>query len=102
MLFRSDRIIHIVKCNPAENKDNDETYYNYYGGKNAACQAFIKHLSVPHPKYDAKLHLYLLEHLASVEYAKKIMDVTNLWDNREDYADAIIQAVDGITGRTST
>lgn len=96
-----DRIIHIVKCNPAENQDNDETYYNYYGGKNAACQAFIKHLSVPHPKYDAKLHLYLLEHLASVEYAKKIMDVTNLWDNREDYADAIIQAVDGITGRTS-
>lgn len=96
-----DRIIHIVKCNPAENKDNDETYYNYYGGKNAACQAFIKHLSVPYPKYDAKLHLYLLEHLASVEYAKKIMDVTNLWDKREDYGDAIIQAVDGITGRTS-
>jgi len=96
-----DRIIQIVKCNPAENKDNDETYYNYYGGKNAACQAFIKHLSVPHPKYDAKLHLYLLEHLASVEYVKKIIDVTNLWDNREDYTDAIIQAVDGITCRTS-
>ena len=96
-----DRIIQIVKCNPAENKDNDETYYNYYGGKNAACQAFIKHLSVSRPKYDAKLHLYLLEHLASSEYAKKIIDITNLWDNREDYADAISQAVKGITYRAA-
>lgn len=96
-----DRIIQIVKCNPAENDDNDETYYNYYGGKNAACQAFIKHLSVSHPKYDAKLHLYLLEHLASEEYAQKIIDVTSLWDDREKYTDAISQAVEGIAYRAN-
>ena len=96
-----DRIIQIVKGDPAENIDNDETYFNYYGGKNAACQAFINHLSVRHPKYDAKLHLYLLEHLASEEYAKKIIDVTNLWDTRDNYTDAISQAVKGITCKTS-
>ena len=96
-----DRIILMVKEDPVENKDNDETYYNYYGGKNAACQAFIKHLSVVHPKYDAKLHLYLLEHLASEDYINKIIDVTDKWDNREDYADAIAQAVEGIAGRVS-
>lgn len=96
-----DRIIQIVKGDPAENIDNDETYFNYYGGKNAACQAFINHLSVRHPKYDAKLHLYLLEHLASEEYAKKIIDVTNLWDTRENYTDAISQAIKGITCKAS-
>lgn len=88
-----DKIINIVRNNQEENEDNDQTYYNYYGGKAAACQAFIKHLSAEAPKYDAKLHLYLLEHLATQEYAEKILNVTCKWKNVQDYSNEINQAV---------
>lgn len=91
-----DKIINIVRKDQVENEDNDHTYYNYYGGKNAACQAFIKHLSVKEPKYDAKLHLYLLEHIASKEYAEKIVEVTNEWSNIKKYSTEIDQAIEGI------
>lgn len=94
-----DRLIQIVKNNSLENNDNDETYYNYYGGKKAACDAFIKHLSVANPKYDAKLHLYLLEHIASEEYADKIAHITVSWNNYATYEDAILHAIEGINQR---
>lgn len=88
-----DKIINIVRSNQEENEDNDQTYYNYYGGKAAACQAFIKHLSVEAPKYDAKLHLYLLEHLATEEYVVKILNATCKWKNVQGYSNEINQAV---------
>lgn len=94
-----EKILNIVKTDSAENDDNDFTYYNYYGGKNAACQAFITHLAVSKPKYDAKLHLYLLEHLASQEYSEKIQEATDGWENREDYLAEIGQAIAGINAR---
>lgn len=96
-----DRLIQIVKNNSSENDNNDQTYYNYYGGKKAACDAFIKHLSVMKPKYDAKLHLYLLEHIAPEEYADIISKITVSWDNYEKYEDAILHAIEGISQRKS-
>lgn len=94
-----DKIICLVRNNKDENEDNDQTYYNYYGGKSAACQAFIRHLSVDNPKYDAKLHLYLLEHLATEDYADKIIQVTSKWNKREIYLTEINQAVNRIRQR---
>lgn len=91
-----EKIIRIVKINPKEDEYNDQTYYNYYGGKNAACQAFIKHLSVNEPKYDAKLHLYMLGHLASSEYADIIVKISNGWVDREKYVEDINSAVNNI------
>lgn len=91
-----DKMISIVRENDIENLDNDETYYNYYGGKNAAIQAFIKHLSVNHPKYDAKLHLYLLEHLATKEYANLVLEITSKWEEKDCYLEAIEKAVRGM------
>lgn len=38
-----DKIVEIVRSDDSQNTDNNETYFNYYGGKNAACNAFIKH-----------------------------------------------------------
>lgn len=67
-----DKIITIVRNDSAENADNDRTYYNYYGGKSAALYAWVKHLCVTDPKYDAKLHLYLLEHVATPEYIEEL------------------------------
>ena len=79
-----EKIILIARNDEKQNIENDQTYYNYYGGEKAACQAFIKHLTVDEPKYDAKLHLYLLEHLASVQYVDKITDVTSKWNKYEE------------------
>lgn len=94
-----EKIIFIVKNSQEENEDNDKTYYNYYGGKKAACQAFIRHLSVEAPKYDAKLHLYLLEHLATEEYADKILNVTSEWIDIQTYSNEINQAIAQIRKR---
>lgn len=96
-----DKIINIVKNDPLENATNDQTYYNYYGGKSAAFQAFIRHLSTNEPKYDAKLHLYLLEHLAPIEYADKIIEVTNKWTERSDYLDEVNKVVKIIKERNT-
>ena len=94
-----DKIIMIVKSDPKENDDNDRTYYNYYGGKNAAINAWIKHLSVRKPKYDAKLHLYLLEHLATKEYLEKIKNAIQNWENIEGYEEDISRALTQIEKR---
>ena len=88
-----DKIITIVKNDPKENEDNDKTYYNYYGGQSASFYAWIKHLSVTQPKYDARLHLYLLEHLATEEYAEKIRSATEKWVNVEKYEKDIKRAI---------
>ena len=79
-----DKIIQIVQTDPVQNQENNETYYNYYGGKEAACQAFIKHLQVPKPKYDAKLHIYLLGDIASVKYLSQFESVVSNW-SPDDY-----------------
>lgn len=94
-----DKIICIVRANPIENENNDQTYYNYYGGKNSACQAFIRHLSVDRPKYDAKLHLYLLEHIAPISYSEKIKKVTDKWVDKYRFTDAIEKAIVKIEAR---
>lgn len=96
-----DKIINIVRFNSTENEDNDQTYYNYYGGKNAACQAFINHLTVAEPKYDAKLHLYLLEHIATKDYVAKLLQITNSWINKENYINEINRAVEQINQRST-
>lgn len=88
-----DKIIDIVRSDQLENEANDQTYYNYYGGKKAACQAFIKHLSVTEPKYDAKLHLYLLEHIASKEYSSILFEITQKWISKELYDEQINIAI---------
>lgn len=95
-----DKIIEIVKSDPYENTENDQTYYNYYGGRNAAFQAFINHLSVEEPKYDVKLHLYLLEHLAPIEYAEKIIEATSKWAKKCNYLDEINRVVKTIREKT--
>lgn len=88
-----DRVINIARTNSSENEKNDETYFNYYGGKKAACQAFISHLNVPNPKYDARLHLYLLEHLANKDYIDRIIEATNQWENKYKYEKCIQNTV---------
>lgn len=97
-----DKIIQIVQTDPAQNQENNETYYNYYGGKEAACQAFIKHLHVPKPKYDAKLHIYLLGDIASVNYLSQFESVVSNW-SPEDYEKMrppIIEATQLISARS--
>ena len=79
-----DKIIQIVQTDPVQNQENNDTYYNYYGGKEAACQAFIKHLQVPNPKYDAKLHIYLLGDIASVKYLSQFESAVSNW-SPDDY-----------------
>lgn len=91
-----DRVINIARNNFEENKKNDETYLNYYGGQKAACQAFISHLSVTKPKYDAKLHLYLLEHLANKDYLERIINATNQWENRSEYEEFINMTISAL------
>ncbi len=96
-----DKIINIVRGDDLQNSENDRTYTNYYGGTNAACSAFIRHLSAPSaPKYDAKLHLYLLEHMASSAYADQILAATSKWSNIDEYKDNIEQAVCEIRRRS--
>lgn len=97
-----DKIIQIVQTDPAQNQENNETYYNYYGGKEAACQAFIKHLQVPKPKYDAKLHIYLLGDIASVNYLSQLESAISNW-SPEDYEKMrvpIIEATQLISARS--
>lgn len=94
-----DKIIAITRNDIIQNEKNDLTYYNYYGGKKAACQAFIKHLSVKVPKYDAKLHLYLLEHIAPVSYIERIEKITANWENRDEYATEITHTISRIKDR---
>lgn len=74
-----EKIIDIVKNDPEQNRENNETYFNYYNGKEAACNAFVKHLQSPSPKYDAKLHLYLLGDIAGPEYLEPLRRATNNW-----------------------
>lgn len=97
-----DKIIQIVQTDPAQNRENNETYYNYYGGKEAACQAFIKHLQVPKPKYDAKLHIYLLGDIASVNYLSQLESVVSNWapEDYEKMRAPIIEATQLISSRS--
>ena len=98
-----DKVIQIARHNEYENAENDRTYDNYYGGRQAACNAFIRHLSVEVPKYDAKLHLYLLEHLASSDFIPKIRTITDRWENLEQYQKEVDMAICGIlTGKKTT
>ena len=94
-----DKIITIVRNDSAENADNDRTYYNYYGGKSAALYAWVKHLCVTDPKYDAKLHLYLLEHVATPEYIEEIENATEKWENIEKYENDIEHTINEIKER---
>lgn len=80
-----DKIIEIVKSDPEQNRENNETYFNYYNGRDAACNAFVKHLQVLEPKYDAKLHIYLLGNIAGEEYLQPFLNSIKLW-NQPDYA----------------
>lgn len=97
-----DKIIQIVQSDPEQNQENNETYYNYYGGKEAACQAFIKHLQVPKPKYDAKLHIYLLGDIASVNYLPQFESVVSNWshDDYEKMRTPIIETTRLISARS--
>lgn len=74
-----EKIIDIVKKEPMQNHENNETYFNYYGGKDAACQAFIKHLQVAEPKYDANLHIYLLGNVANSGYVSQFKSAVGVW-----------------------
>lgn len=79
-----DKIIDIVQSDRNQNQENNETYFNYYGGKDAACQAFIKHLQVAKPKYDAKLHIYLLGDIAGTSYLPQFEAAVSNWSS-DDY-----------------
>lgn len=96
-----DKIIDIVKRDDSQNQENNETYFNYYGGKDAACQAFIKHLQVTEPKYDAKLHIYLLGNIAGANYLPKFKAAVNNWpsDKYEQKRVFIEEAIKLITSR---
>ena len=90
-----DKIIDIVEKDLEQNCENNETYFNYYNGKEAACNAFIKHLQVPKPKYDAKLHIYLLGNIARREYIQPLINATKMWNQfeRNKYLDSLNNAI---------
>lgn len=90
-----DKIIEIIEKDSEQNRENNETYFNYYNGKEAACNAFIKHLQVPEPKYDAKLHIYLLGNIAREEYIQPLVTATNVWSESQyiKYFDSLNKAV---------
>lgn len=95
------KIINIVRVDEKQNVENNETYFNYYNGKDAACNAFISHLNVPTPKYDAKLHLYLLEKLASDEYLVLLKSAIKCWSDTDysKYSEDVIRAINAIEAR---
>lgn len=74
-----EKIIEIMKKDNIQNIENNETYYNYYGGKEAACDAFVGHLRSPSPKYDALLHIYLLGDIADEKYTKLLLEAVQKW-----------------------
>lgn len=86
-----DKIIKIVESDPEQNSENNETYFNYYAGRDAACNAFVNHLRVKKPKYDAKLHIYLLGNIAGEEYIDSFLNSINLWEKTEydKYSEAV-------------
>lgn len=96
-----DRILKIVREDSEQNQENNQTYINYYGGKDAACNAFIKHLQAPSPKYDARLHIYLLGDMANSKYVEPLVKAVKKWPTEEykkyaidiDYSVKIMQSV---------
>lgn len=87
-----DKIIDMVNQDNGQNIENNETYYNYYGGKEAACNAFIEHLCAPMPKYDALLHIYLLGDIAEKKYILLLQSAVNNW-KLEVISSKILEAV---------
>lgn len=96
-----DRVIDIVKNDDLQNDENNETYFNYYGGAKAACQALINHLDMDQPKYDAKLHLYLLECLADEEFCVRLEKVSKKWVDFDKYKMNYGSAIENMKKRNS-
>lgn len=99
-----DKIIEIVRIDKNQNRENNDTYFNYYNGKDSACSAFIKHLQTPSPKYDAKLHIYLLGDIAGTEYLEPFVAATKTWSATEyqRLSVSVEQAIAAISKRDLT
>lgn len=77
------RVLYIVSSDPSEQADNNKTYVNYYGGADAACAAFLNHLSSPSSKYDRSLHLHVLGQLGSPVHVDQLREISELWSQSD-------------------
>jgi pimeloyl-ACP methyl ester carboxylesterase len=78
------RVLDLISFSATEQEDNSRTYINYYGGSDAACAAFLAHISTPTRKYDRQLHVHMLGQLGLDVHARALRDLTRRWSNEED------------------
>ncbi len=76
-----ERIIEIVSNDEEQNIDNNQTYVDYYYGRDAACSALLTHLATELPKYDRRLHIYVLGQLGETLHARRLEALLEGWDN---------------------
>jgi hypothetical protein len=92
-----DLVLDLVNESEAQQKDNNETYVNYYGGSSAACAAFLNHLSAPARKYDRRLHVHVLGQLGSPSHVPELQRLARGWEQGD--AEAAIEAAAAIAAR---
>jgi len=94
-----ERVLVIVGNDEDEQRDNNETYVNYYGGADAACTAFVEHLGSPVPKYDRRLHIHVLGQLGSLVHIESLHTLSAAWGQAE--AGAVAAATASIRARAA-
>lgn len=77
------RVLEIVRSEPREDEENNETYVNYYGGREAACSALLAHLSTPRT-YDGLLHIHVLGQFGFEAHAASIDALRAEWSDSSD------------------
>lgn len=77
-----EKILGIVRADPVQNVDNNETYVNYYYGRESACSALLAHLAAAEAKYDRRLHVYVLGQLGDRNHAQLLEEVVSKWTDR--------------------
>jgi hypothetical protein len=84
-----ERVLAVVISEEEQQRQNNYTYVNYYGGVDAACAAFVAHLTAPQRKYDRRIHVHVMGELGSPQHAVMLEEIASEWDNEEDVVRAM-------------